>query len=269
MASRIISRVVSLPVRSVRKPALNILSAGSRQALAFTSVRSFSITQLRGSQTETSKALATVLTGELEYETEKLESDEIDGIPDPAKNFLESSGFKIVSPPSEDSVSLEGQINGAQVVVRFVPSDIHENYNEDEYDEENIVDENGNVDPMYEQSGQPVVFTKIFITKPNAGTLAVETVVREGKFVVELVSHFDDSSVALSQSAEAENDRRLKYWGPPFNELDPRLVKLMPKYLAEFGIDDELAIFISEFAPFKENKLYIESLEKIRNFVSA
>jgi complement component 1 Q subcomponent-binding protein len=57
------------------------------------------------------------------------------------------------------------------------------------------------------------------------------------------------------------------YSGPPFPQLDEDLQVLLESYLAERGVDTELAIFIPEYIDVKEQKEYLGWLKKVKDFV--
>ena len=61
---------------------------------------------------------------------------------------------------------------------------------------------------------------------------------------------------------------RHEYRGPDFPTLDEKLQNALLEYLKTFGINEDLAIFVETFSADKEQRLYIDWLQKLKNFVS-
>jgi complement component 1 Q subcomponent-binding protein len=99
--------------------------------------------------------------------------------------------------------------------------------------------------------------TSISITKPNGGSLTVEALAQDGIFSIETVSFYKDAKLASELTAEADYKRRGTYIGPEFEHLDVTVQEGFEAYLAERGIDESLALFIPDYAEWKEQKVYI------------
>jgi hypothetical protein len=87
------------------------------------------------------------------------------------------------------------------------------------------------------------------------GALNVDAMVQEGAFVIDNVSFYPSAAVGTELTAEADWKRRGLYIGPQFDTLDVAVQEEFEKFLAERGIDESLALFIPEFAEFKEHKV--------------
>lgn len=145
-----------------------------------------------------------------------------------------------------------------------MPSDVHNAFNEQLEEDQNNEEFDEEFDPG--DSGLPV---RIYITKPSAGTVVIDATAQEGSIMIDQVSHFNDTKLALSELAEDEYTKRTSYWGPPFQDLDERLNEAFYKYIEELGINDELANFIVEYAQVKESRLYLQSLTNLKDFIAA
>jgi complement component 1 Q subcomponent-binding protein len=77
-----------------------------------------------------------------------------------------------------------------------------------------------------------------------------------------------DSAAATADTADAEHERRVKYAGPKYADLDEKLQEGFSEYLDERGIDENLVAFISEYSDWKEQKEYVKWLEAVQKFVS-
>ena len=99
--------------------------------------------------------------------------------------------------------------------------------------------------------------TSISVTKPNGGSLTVEALAQDGIFSIETVSFYKDAKLANELTAEADYKRRGTYIGPQFEHLDITVQEGFEAYLAERGIDESLALFIPDYAEWKEQKVDI------------
>jgi len=87
--------------------------------------------------------------------------------------------------------------------------------------------------------------------------------------VVEGASYFSDSKLATDSSADADWKRRTLYLGPQYDRLEVGLQERFDEYLQERGVGEELALFIPEYAEFKEQKEYVSWLRNVKAFVDA
>jgi len=60
-----------------------------------------------------------------------------------------------------------------------------------------------------------------------------------------------------------------EYSGPIFEELDGELQNGLNTYLADHGVDETVASFITMYADFKEQQEYTHWLTNVANFVKA
>ena len=129
--------------------------------------------------------------------------------------------------------------------------------------------------------------TTISITKPTGGALSIEALAQDGLFSIETVSYYQDAKLAGDLTAEADYKRRGTYVGPQFEHLDLSLQEGFEAFLAERGIDENLALLIPEYAEWKEQKVsfpflstwietdyyllqeYVDWLKGVKGFVAA
>jgi complement component 1 Q subcomponent-binding protein len=97
----------------------------------------------------------------------------------------------------------------------------------------------------------------INITKEGKpGSLVVEGVTQYGSVTFEDFWYFEDGTLSHPKSFEADAKRTKVYAGPPFGSLDVELVELLERYLAERGVNETLAEFVTEYIEFKEAREY-------------
>lgn len=95
----------------------------------------------------------------------------------------------------------------------------------------------------------------ISITKPAGGAISIEALAQDGIFSIEHVSFYKDAKLATDLTSEADWKRRATYLGPQFEHLDVTVQEGLEAYLAERGIDESLALFIPDYAEWKEQKV--------------
>lgn len=76
----------------------------------------------------------------------------------------------------------------------------------------------------------------------------------DGDFNIENISFYKDPKLATELTAEADWARRGLYIGPQFETLDEAVQAQFESFLEERGIATDLALFIPNFAEFKEQR---------------
>ncbi|KAF9183068.1 Mitochondrial acidic protein mam33 [Haplosporangium sp. Z 767] len=258
--------------KTLASPAM-VARAGSVSAM-----RSFSNTPFAWSKTD--KELITVLENEIKHEKEQ--GDEV---PEYITDYLKTSPFQITDKPGSDEVTLTRKFGAEDIKVVFSVSDINSAEDEDELDlEDDLEDDNqqqpnqslsASGDDEKEEEGDDLesltfpVRCLITISKPNAGSIAIDTIAQDGAFVVESISNIKDSAIATASTAEADWEKRGLYSGPPFAELDEDLQIAFEKFLEERQIDGDLANFVPNYVFHKDQIEYTRWLQDLKGFVSA
>ena len=91
--------------------------------------------------------------------------------------------------------------------------------------------------------------------QPSDGALHFEGLIQDGTVVVQNISFYKDAALATDLSADADWRRRGLYIGPQFDHLDVNVQEEFDEFLAERGIDQSLALFLPEYAEYKEQKV--------------
>lgn len=219
-------------------------------------------------QGESDAELSSKLAQELEYE--ELNSDLfVDGSlandPEFVTLFKKDSAWKINDKSGSDEVVIEREFGNEHVRVYFSVGDVDTSSGEFPTEE----DEDGKeATPAEEQGDESFpVNVCITITKPTGGALSILATAADGEFEIDQVSWYADAKLANTMTADADFERRSLYLGPPFETLDEAVQTQFEEYLAERGIDSQLALFIPEYAEYKEDKEYCGWLENVRKFV--
>ncbi|PWY98686.1 mitochondrial glyco protein [Testicularia cyperi] len=237
--------------------------------------RAFSYTPLARGQGETDPDLSEKLATELGFERDNSNLFGLDGRPTQEPQFLQefkAQGiWKLVDDPAADEVVLEREFGNEHVKVVFSIGDIESQLSEPEegeLDGSSNDTANSSADND-EQTPEVPIRICVQITKPNTGALTIDATVQDGNVTIDSISHYTDANLATAMSAQADFERRGVYLGPHFETLDESLQTSFEAYLAERGIDSNLALFIPTFAEYKEQREYCSWLQNVRNFVDA
>ncbi|KAI9207087.1 mitochondrial glycoprotein [Polychytrium aggregatum] len=219
--------------------------------------RLFSVSALRSGSGIVDRDLSQKLKEELKFETENTET-----LPDWLKEFQNRGTFKIEDKPGDREVTLVRHFGNEKISIVFSTDALTaDNFIDQELEEESS-----------EEPGYPVQLTVLIEKKSgndDHGALQLAATVQDGAFFIDNISFFESSSLAADTSAEADWQRRGKYSGPVFADLDETLQDTFLKFLEERGFDPVLAEFIPSFVEYKEQKEYINWLHQISGFVSA
>ncbi|CDS11546.1 hypothetical protein LRAMOSA03809 [Lichtheimia ramosa] len=201
--------------------------------------------------------LAHKLNEELQYEKSTEESSQ----PEFISEFLAANQFEIEDKQGHDEVALTRNFGNEKIRVLFSIADIN-NAAPDDFLVENEEGEEA-MAPSFP------VRASVTIEKEGKGVVTIDTVAQDGEMAIESVMFYGDSKLAGEQSAEADWQRRGLYIGPQFSELDENLQVLFGRYLEERGVNAGLATFLPDYVEYKEQKEYVNWLEKVKGFVSA
>lgn len=91
--------------------------------------------------------------------------------------------------------------------------------------------------------------------QPSGGALNFEGLIQDAAVVVQNISFYKDAALATGLTAEADWSRRGLYIGPQFDHLDVNVQEEFDEFLAERGVDQNLAMFLPEYAEYKEQKV--------------
>jgi len=187
--------------------------------------------------------------------------------PEFLKSFKDNGVWNIEDAAGNDEVALTRKFGNEHIRLMFSIADIQAQEEEAAFETE---EESENENPTSEDDpiqsyGIRVSFS---VTKSNgSGALSIDTVCQEGSFMVDAISFYKDAKVGTELSADADWKRRGLYIGPQFDTLDVTVQEEFEKYLQERGINESLALFIPEYAEYKEQKEYVKWLESVKSFV--
>ncbi|KAJ3416822.1 Mitochondrial acidic protein mam33 [Chytridiales sp. JEL 0842] len=234
-----------------------------RQAIASISVlprltptRLFSAAPVARSHGKGDRDLAHKLKEELNYELEGAEK----AIPDFVKDFQGKGVFKIEDKRGEKEVTLTRNFGTEKISVIFSTDSLLDQSEFDEAEEEESA-----------EKGFPVNMTILIEKKvgnEDAGSLEISATLQDQSFFIDSVSFSENSSIMVDQTAEGDWQRRGRYGGPVFQDLDEGLQELFHDFLAERGFDAALADFIPSYIEFKEQAEYIEWLKRVGEWVA-
>jgi len=248
------------------RPACLRTGLASRIALAASipAQRSFSVSARKLGEGSHDVLLSQKLAEELKYETEAVTES---GEPEFLTAFKKEGIWQIKDVPGSDEVTLSRKFGNEDIRLMFSIADIQDAEEHEEFDEGQENEEEGQDEEQIETYPIRVSFS---ITKATApGAINVDTMCQEGGFVVDNISYYPDAKMGTDLTAEADWKRRGMYLGPQFDTLDVSVQEEFEKYMGERGISESLAMFIPEYAEYKEQKEYVKWLENVKSFVEA
>ncbi|KAJ5555189.1 Mitochondrial glycoprotein [Penicillium sp. DV-2018c] len=184
--------------------------------------------------------------------------------------------WKVKDVPGEQEVVMTKKFGPESIRVSFTVADIQNISEQEDFDDAALNDDMDFQNQPREQNNEfeqpePSFPARVNVTveKPNQGALLIQTVVQDGVFQIEEVSHFASADLALAQTAEKDWARQSLYAGPPFENLDEDLQGLWDRYLEDRGLNAEFANMIPDYISVKEQKEYLRWLETVKNFIAA
>ncbi|KAF9952994.1 Mitochondrial acidic protein mam33 [Mortierella alpina] len=266
----------SLAMRAAVIPKTLVSPAFTARAVSVSALRSFSNSRFVANQAD--KELVSVIDNEIKHEEEQGED-----VPDYITNYLKTSPFQITDKPGSDEVIMTRKFGNEDIKIVFSVSDINSSDEEEELDMEDDL-EDGQQQPNQSLSAsgddeeedsddlESLTFPVrclITISKPNAGSISIDSIAQDGSFIVESISNIKDSALASASTAEADWEKRGLYSGPPFAELDENLQISFEKYLEERQINGDLANFVPNYVFHKDQVEYTHWLKDLKGFVSS
>ncbi|KAL5523233.1 MAM33 [Sanghuangporus sanghuang] len=254
---------VSMSTSAIARSAVfGAARAASVRAWAAPGVRQFSMSSALRKEGTTDVSLAQKLSEELAYEREATQS----GPPQFIQEFKSQGVWNIQDNVGADEVIFERTFGSENVRLMFSIADLDSNP-ETEYEVEG---ESESGEPASDSVTSTPIRVAISITKRDVpGCLSIDAVCQDGAFLVENASFYPDAEIGTSLTAEADWKRRGLYLGPTFENLDPAVQDEFERYLDERGISESLALFIPDYAEYKEQTEYIRWLESVKKFVEA
>jgi len=248
-------RTVGVLARGAATPSASVSKVWAVQG----GIRAFSATARAFGNGATDVALSQKLQSEVQYE--KQSASDIPATPDFLKAFQEQGLWTIEDVPGQDEITLARKFGNESIRLIFSIADIQEDEPNYENPEESESAEDESI------HGYPIRVS-VSVTKTNGpGALNIDMVTQEGQFMIENISFYSDSKIGTDITAEADWKRRGLYIGPQFDTLDAGVQEEFEKFLQERGINESLALFIPEYAEYKEQQEYVKWLGNVKEFV--
>ncbi|KAJ3089357.1 Mitochondrial acidic protein mam33 [Quaeritorhiza haematococci] len=227
-------------------------------------VRTFSASALQRSHGLVDSDLAHKLTEELKYEKEN-NAEAGNALPAWLEDFQKRGTFKVEDKPGEKEITFTRTFGNEKISLIF-STDALADMRDMEY--ENEGEEEGEEEPKSFPVNVTIIVEKSAEANGDLGALEIQATCQDASFFIDNVSYSKSSSLMVDTSAEGDWQRRGKYGGPVFVDLDDGLQDLFHKYLEERGFDAALADVIPNYIEYKEQKEYMSWLQSVSNFVS-
>ncbi|KAG7094969.1 hypothetical protein E1B28_005769 [Marasmius oreades] len=263
-ALRQLSRTSCVASRNVSRIATVAFSRAATSQLP-ASKRTFSVSARVFGQGATDNALSTKLAEELKYETENvIKSD----TPEFLQAFKAQGVWEIEDAAYQDEVTLTRKFGNETLRVMFSIADVRAEEDESLNNEEALERDEEPEEHDEEVLNSFPIRVSVSVTKASTlGSLSVDMLVQDGHFVIDNITSYRDSKIGTELTAEADWKRRGIYIGPQFDTLDVGLQEEFNKWLEERGINDSVALFIPEYAEYKEQVEYVRWLEGVKGFI--
>nr|UOP57159.1 putative mitochondrial p32 family protein [Thecaphora frezii] len=244
------------------------LTARPLPRFALPTLRTFSTTPLIRGQGESDAELSSKLAQEIAFEREN-NASLLSGKTEPefVTLFKQKGIWKIDEQPGMDEVFLTRQFGNEhiRILVSIGDIDTAAGVPDPELEGEETHREN---EEEEEVAAFPVRMA-ITISKPGKGAMTLEAVAQDGEMSIDNITFLKDNKMAEDLTPEADWARRGVYVGPQFDTLDEAVQEQFENFLLERGIDQDLALFIPNFAEYKEQKEYCQWLQNVKDFVDA
>ncbi|CAE6427090.1 unnamed protein product [Rhizoctonia solani] len=222
-------------------------------------MRAFGTTAWRLSQGETDLSLSQKLHEEINFELQAAKANA--EVPAFLKEFQSSGIWKIEDLEGHDEVALERTFGNETIRVLFSIADI-DAPQDPAFEDAEGADEQDAPIPM------PPIRCSIIITKgSDQGALSIDALAQDGAIVVDNISFYTNAKLATELTSEADWKRRGLYIGPQFDHLDTNVQEEFERYLDERGIGGDLALFVPDYAEYKEQKEYVKWLQNVKSFI--
>ncbi|KAG5641766.1 hypothetical protein DXG03_004261 [Asterophora parasitica] len=251
-----------LTARQLSTTSFRAFPALATQIVSASSSRASSVSARKLGEGSSDIALSQKLTEELNYEKEAEAGTS--GAPDFLKAFQEEGVWEISDVLGNDEVALTRKFGNERIRLMFSIADIQGEEEDFQSDHGESESEDSGDEPLHSYP----IRVSLSITKTTGpGCLNVDLVAQEGHFIVENVSFYKDAKLGTDLTAESDWKRRGTYIGPQFDTLDVAVQEEFEKYLQERGVNEHVALFIPEYAEFKEQNEYVKWLSNVKTFV--
>lgn len=196
------------------------------------------------------RKLKRVLEKELEHEKKEYKPDDSVG------PFLQDKGFQLEEQDNSVLLTLRKTVEDREVVVHFQARSPEGGAEEEEENQQQQEDA--------ANAGSYAEF-QVVINKGGQGLL-FECMASNSEIRVTNVIPADDVSSVERVSSFITTHK--DYRGPDFEGLDEELQKAFLEYLKSVGVDEDLATFVESYSLDKEQRLYVDWLGKVKNFIS-
>ena len=205
------------------------------------------------STANSSRKLVKILEKELEYETSNYQVDETVAV-SYMQPYLQESGFTLDDSDESIEVKLTKRVDDNEVEITFQARAPDTEQEEEQQQED--------------QQKEPSTYAEFQVlirkTGSRQGLIYECTTVDSEVNVNNIVYHEDIHKIERITTFGNKHE----YRGPDFPTLDEKLQNALLEYLKTFGVNEDLAIFVETYSSDKEQRLYIDWLQKVKNFVS-
>lgn len=180
--------------------------------------------------------------------------------------FIKESGFTVIEKPNDTEIKLVKNMGSKLVEIRYQASELTNDDDAMQMDEEE--EEGQKVNDEDKQNDGRTRADFIVSVKDEDGGGIVFTCTSEG-------TELNIFSVAYTKNVEGflksfgSENKEIPYFGPTFENLDEKVQKAFYDYLESLGVTDKLLAYIECSAVDKEQKMYIDWLQNVKEFLES
>lgn len=226
--------------------ARSLMRAASKRAAvpAFRAVSSRTFASSQGAL-----KLSKALTKELEYERENYQTLQ------DSETFLQESGFEFKETNAGVDCYLSKTVDGKKVTIHF--------QSRQPIPEEELPSEGEEEENYF--GGENFCDFSVFVEGKGESGLVFDCSTNDTEIVINNIQYGDDLEKITTQSRFERS--YYNYAGPDFTSLDERLQTGLSEYLQAYGINEHLAAFVEVMSLDKDQRLYMQWLENMNDFV--
>ncbi|OMJ74165.1 hypothetical protein SteCoe_26987 [Stentor coeruleus] len=200
------------------------------------------------------KRLAKALEKEFEFEQSQYKLDES------VAPYLQESGFEIVEIEGNTLVKLKKNAHGNELEVTFNARSPYADQQQEEHEENQENQENDEG-----QAQDNSTEFQITVKKPgNKEGIIYECITTNSEIQINNIVYSDDVNNAEKISTYMSMS---DYRGPDFSTLDEKLQTAFVEFLKTHGINEDMAVFIETYSVDKEHRLYMDWIDKVKDFI--
>ncbi len=214
--------------------------------------------QVARTQAKAPDNLAKTLENELQFEKQRYAEFQ------EGQEFLKETGFTLINSPETVEIKLIKNVGDKTVEIRYQAGEPIKDEEEPGTEEEKKQDKGQEGDEEGKDNIKTATDFSVVIKNKDGSGLLFDCTSQDTELSIYHVAYNKNIDQLLKPNPEKENPA---YIGPTFENLDEKVQQSFVEYLESLGISDKLLAFIECSSIDKEQKMYINWLNEVKEFV--